>query len=75
MTWPPADIFLVAKNPFALVFLKSDHAMSTELLFANTVDISGKRGYAPVCVSSFTYSHCSLLRKRHALSVFLRSHI
>lgn len=53
MSWPPIGVFLVARNAFALFFLKSDCEMSTELLFASRIDISGKRGYTPVMCELF----------------------
>lgn len=47
---PPIGVFLVAGKAFALILLKYVWEMSTELLFADPVDISGKRGDAPLPV-------------------------
>lgn len=47
---PPIGIFLVARKASALVLLKSVWEMSTELLFADTIDISGKVGGTPLSV-------------------------
>lgn len=49
----PIGVFLVARKAFALVFLKSVCEMSTELLFASKIDISGKRHYIPVVCEQF----------------------
>lgn len=55
MTWPPIGVFLGARNAFALVFLKSDCEISksNELLFANRIGISGRRGYIPAMCKLF----------------------
>lgn len=47
---PPIGIFLVARKAPALVLVKSVWEMPTELLFADTIDISSKRGDTPLPV-------------------------
>lgn len=50
---PPIGVFLVARKASALVLLKTAWEMSTELLFADRIYISGKRGDTPVLREGF----------------------
>lgn len=63
----PIGVFLVTRNAFVLVFLKSDYEMSAELIFANRIGISGKRGSTPVT--------CELFRLQSLQHVEEKTHV
>lgn len=50
ISWPPIGGFFVAGKASALVLLKSVWEMWAELLFADTIAISGKKDDTPLLV-------------------------